>query len=44
MMKYMKELHSELASGEAWFDANGDFFRKVYTFKIENGKFVFIDK
>lgn len=44
MMKYMKELHQELCSGEAWFDVKGDFYRKVYTFKIENGKFIFLNK
>ena len=42
LVKYMKELHNELCSGKAWFAENGDFYRGVYSYKIENGQYIML--
>ena len=40
-INYCKQLKPELCSGGAWFEGD-EFYRTVYSFKIENGKFVFL--
>jgi len=39
IMEQMKKLDTELCSGNAWFDENGEFYRSVYSYQIKDGKF-----
>ncbi len=38
----IRKMDIPLCAGDAWFDANGDLQREVFTFTVENGEFVYL--
>ena len=42
LVEQMKKLDTELCSGDAWFDENGEFYRSVYSYQIKDGKFTLL--